>query len=236
MSTRIAEGLMAFFLVLLSATVMWKSSELNIGWVEGRGPGSGVWPFWLAALMGLASLVALVRFFLQMTPESRNLTDYIDRDTVALVMITAFGLLALIISIHVVGVYFSFMIFLLLYLKLIGQHSWTETMTTVLAVPVIIYLLFEVALTTYLPKGWPFFEELFLAVDNVRYDIQYSANSGLISGLLALNTLGAIGVGLWARRLGINPLLAALGSIVVTPILGGVGVFLMGKKRAEKAA
>ncbi|MEM9783256.1 MAG: tripartite tricarboxylate transporter TctB family protein [Pseudomonadota bacterium] len=235
MSTRTAEGLMAFFLILLSGGVMLKSAELNIGWVEGRGPGSGFWPFWLSFLMGLAALAALVRWFLRQTPESRSVLPYIDLETVVLVMITAFGLLALIVAIHLIGVYFAFMIFLLLYLKLIGRHSWTETMTAVLSVPLVIYLLFEVALTTYLPKGLPFFEELFLAVDNVRYDIQYSQNSGLISGLLALNLLGAIAVGLWARGKGVNPLVAALGSLVVTPVLGAVGVFVFGKRATHAA-
>ena len=33
-----------------------------------------------------------------------------------------------------------------------------------------VYLLFEVALTKYLPKGWPIFEEGFLWLDNFRWE------------------------------------------------------------------
>ena len=43
----------------------------------------------------------------------------------------------------------------------------------VLGAPIFIYLLFEVALTKYLPKGLPFFEELFLYVDDIRYSLFY---------------------------------------------------------------
>jgi putative tricarboxylic transport membrane protein len=27
---------------------MWKSTELPIGFISGRGPGGGAWPFWLS--------------------------------------------------------------------------------------------------------------------------------------------------------------------------------------------
>lgn len=232
MSTRTAEGLMAVLLILLSVSVMVKSAELNVGWVPGRGPGSGFWPFWLAALMGLAATAALVRWYLGKTPESQSDEPYIDPDTIGLVMITAGSLTVMIGLIHVVGTYFSFMAFLLFYLKVIGRHSWTESITGMLAAPVVIYLLFEVALTKYLPKGLPFFEDLFLVVDGIRYDIQYGPNAGLIGGLLAINVIGGIAVGVWASRRGINGLVTALGSMVVTPVLGAVAVHYLSRRPA----
>jgi len=57
MSVRTAELLMAILLALGSIGLMVKSSELSIGWIEGRGPGSGVWPFWLAVFMGVAAML-----------------------------------------------------------------------------------------------------------------------------------------------------------------------------------
>jgi putative tricarboxylic transport membrane protein len=48
MSTRTAELLMGFGMLLFSLCMMWSiyNDGLNIGWLDGRGPGSGVWPFW----------------------------------------------------------------------------------------------------------------------------------------------------------------------------------------------
>ena len=64
MSTRTAELLMGFCTLALSLGLMWNvySDGLNIGWVEGRGPGAGVWPFWLALGMAGASVWTLVRW------------------------------------------------------------------------------------------------------------------------------------------------------------------------------
>ena len=42
-----------------------------------------------------------------------------------------------------------------------------------ISTPIFVYVLFEVALTKYLPKGWPIFEEGFLFIDNIRYELLY---------------------------------------------------------------
>ena len=51
MTTRSAELLMAIVMGLFSIGLMWKSTELEIGWIPDRGPGGGAWPFWLSAAM-----------------------------------------------------------------------------------------------------------------------------------------------------------------------------------------
>ena len=43
MTVRTAELGMAILLGLLSLGLMWKSTELDIGWVPGEGPGGGAW-------------------------------------------------------------------------------------------------------------------------------------------------------------------------------------------------
>ena len=64
MSTRTAELLMGIGLLIFSLG-MWSiyADGLNIGWVDGRGPGAGVWPFWLSLGMALASVWTLARWF-----------------------------------------------------------------------------------------------------------------------------------------------------------------------------
>ena len=71
MSTRNAELLMAIGMLVFSLGMMWNihSDGLVIGWVPERGPGSGVWPFWLSLGMALCSVWTLVRWFRGITPE-----------------------------------------------------------------------------------------------------------------------------------------------------------------------
>jgi hypothetical protein len=215
-----AELAMGVVSLIISVAIMLKSAELNIGWVPGRGPGSGAWPFWLAAGMGLASLATILRWFLRATPESRSREPYIDSDVVGLVGITALSVLGLILMMQYIGTYFAIIIFLAFYLGVIGRHSWKAIFAFCLATTVFIYLLFEVALTKYLPKGLPFFEELFLYVDDIRYDIQYSGHAWSISAAIAVWAGLSVAVGLWAERTGRNGVLAFLLSLIASPVVG----------------
>lgn len=173
MSVRMAELIMGVFMLLASFGLMYTvvAEGLTIGWIEGRGPGAGMWPFWLSLGMALASVWTLIRWFRGITPESRNTDPYIDPDTIFLVGVTTFAILALLLLTSVIGMYFSIMLFLLFYLKFIGRHTWGLTVGVMLAVPIAIYLLFEVALTKYLPRGLPFFENIFFVIDDFRYSL-----------------------------------------------------------------
>lgn len=153
MTVRTAELLMAIVTVVISIALMIKSADNNIGWVQGRGPGAGAWPFWLSGLLLLASLTTLVRWFLRATPESRSTEPYIDPEAMQLVGITAAGLVVLLLAIHGIGMYLALMLFMLFYLKVMGGHTWTLTISMVIGTPVFIFMLFEYALTIPLPKG-----------------------------------------------------------------------------------
>ena len=171
MTTRTAELLMGFATLFLSLGLMWNvySDGLNIGWVEGRGPGAGMWPFWLSLGMAGAALATIVRWFQGKTPESRSLEPYIARETIFLVTVSALSILLLLILMNIIGTYLSLMLFMLFYVRFLGKHTWGMTMAFVFGAPIFVYLLFEVALTKYLPKGWPIFEEGFLWLDNFRW-------------------------------------------------------------------
>jgi len=172
MTVRTAELLMGIATLLVSLGLMWNvySDGLRIGWVEGRGPGAGMWPFWLSLGMALASLATIVRWFQGKTPESRSLEPYIASETMFLVVVSAVSILVLLIMMTYIGTYLSLMVFMLFYVRFLGKHSWGMTTAFVLGTPIFVYLLFEVALTKYLPKGLPIFEEGFLWIDNFRWE------------------------------------------------------------------
>ncbi len=153
MTVRTAELLMAIATIAISIGLMVKSADNNIGWVQGRGPGAGAWPFWLSAILLASSIATLVRWFMRATPESRNLEPYIDREALYLVGITAAALVILLLATHVIGLYLALMAFLFFYVKIVGGHTWTVTGGVVIGMPVFIFGLFEWALTIPLPKG-----------------------------------------------------------------------------------
>ena len=168
MTVRQAELAMAIFMALCSIGLMLKSAELKIGWIDGRGPGSGAWPFWLSTGMLLCCVWTMVRWFRGTTPESRNLNPYMTRDTVLIVGTSAGAILFLLVATHFIGLYAALFLFLLIYLKFIGRHGWPLTLVLTIAIPVFIFCLFEWALKIPLPKSIT--EPMFYPI----YDLMYS--------------------------------------------------------------
>lgn len=199
MTVRTAEIVFAVLLALCSIGLMIKSAELNIGWIEGRGPGSGAWPFWLSTGMLICCIWTIVRWFKKITPESVSEEPYISAETAAVVGVSAFSILALLVMTQWAGIYIALPVFLFFYLKFVGSHSWALTLTLVVCVPVFIFCLFEWALKIPLPKA--FTEESFYPV----YDLIYAQSAGErfgamkapVVGLPTLGVLIAIGYWLW---------------------------------------
>lgn len=175
MTVRTAELLMAIATLVGALGLMLRiyTDGLVIGWIDGRGPGSGMWPFWLSLGMVFAAMATLVRWFQGATPESRSREPYIASETIFLVVVSAASLLAFLILINIIGTYLALMVFMFFYVKILGKHSWPMTIAMVLGTPIFCYLLFEVALTKYLPKGLPIFEEGFLMIDDLRWKYFY---------------------------------------------------------------
>lgn len=172
MSTRIAELIVAVGLLLLSLALMWNvlAGDLIIGWIKGRGPGAGMWPFWLSVGMALASVWTIVRWVRGTTPESRNEEPYIDPEHFWLVAVSFASLTVMVAAVYIVGTYLAIALFMLFYLKAVGRHRWGITILMSIGTPLFIYFLFEWQLTKYLPKGLTPFEDGFLFLDNYRYD------------------------------------------------------------------
>lgn len=170
MSVRAAELLMAIGLALLSIGFMVKSTDgLSIWWVPGRGPGSGVWPFWLSLLMLLSCLTIVVRWIRGVTPQSRSSEPFMDRHTVQVIGVTVAALFLLILGMYFIGIYFSLIFFLFFYLRIVGRHSWTLTIVMMLATPVFVFFLFEYALTIPLPKGEWIPDQVYIPIYRIIY-------------------------------------------------------------------
>lgn len=167
MTVRTAEFLMAMVMAVFSGYLMWKSSELPIGWIPDEGPGGGFWPFWLSALMLISCLGILSNWFRRTTVIARSEEPYFSPRVFSNVGVVA---LALIITVALfngagipgfkgIGIYGALPLFLFFYLKILGRHSWALTVACMIIIPVVTFLFFEIALKITLPKGIT--EELF---------------------------------------------------------------------------
>ena len=162
---RIAELVMAGVMAVFSLYLMWKSAELPIGWIPGKGPGGGAFPFWLSAGMLLCCVAIVIRWALRLSPPSQSAETFLDQGSFRMFLLVAGSLTVMIGLIHIIGVYGAIPLYLVFYLRVLGRHSWLTTGGMALAIPVVSFFFFEIALRKTLPKG--FTEPLFYPL----YDI-----------------------------------------------------------------
>ena len=117
---RRAELVMALVMAAFSIYIMWKSTELPVGWIDGEGPGGGAFPFWLGAGMLVCCIWIVVRWARRVSPPSRSEDPYMDRRAAKLFAIGAGSLVVMIGLIHVVGVYVMVPLYLIFYIFLDG--------------------------------------------------------------------------------------------------------------------
>ena len=153
MTVRTAELLMAIMMGVFSIYLMYKSTELPIGWVEDEGPGGGTWPFWLAAIMLISCGGILYNWFRKKGPVAASTRVYIEKHVLGDVLAVAGSLIVTVALFSYIGIYGALPIFLIFYLRFLGKHSWLLTITLAVVIPVVIFYFFEITLKIILPKG-----------------------------------------------------------------------------------
>ncbi len=171
---RRAEIITAGVLALFSLYVMWKAGQpawegvarwSNITYVSGEGPGSGFWPFWLAAVMLGCTVWIAVNWWRRASPLSRSGERFLDDHGIGMLIKVGGGVLALIGLNHIVGMYGAMALFLFYYLYFLGRHRIGLSLAIALGAPVATFFFFDVAMRIVLPKGY--LEPLFIPL----YDI-----------------------------------------------------------------
>lgn len=173
---RKAELVTAIILGILSIYMMWKSGEppswdpsiprfANIGLIEGEGPGSGFWPFWLSAIMLLSCIWIGVNWFRKLSPPSVSKEPFLDSYGKKMLLMVGGGLIVFLGLIPILGFYGAIPLFLIYYMVFLGRHSWLLAIAVASAVPVVSFFFFDILIRTVLPKGY--LEPLFIPL----YDI-----------------------------------------------------------------
>lgn len=166
---RRAEMIMAVVLGLFSIYLMVKSTELNVGYTEGEGPGGGAWPFWLAGIMLVCTVMVFVNAMRGKTVPSQSNEPMLDRYGKKMLLMVGGGIFGFIALIDVISMYGAMCVFLLYYLGFLGRHSWRLTLSMAVIVPIVFFFFFEGLMRITMPKGLPFLEPVF----NVLYDLIY---------------------------------------------------------------
>ena len=158
---------MALAMAAFSIYLMVKSAELPIGWIPDEGPGGGAFPFWLSSGMLVCCIWIIVRWLKGMSPLSRSTKPYWSAEALRLVLICSGSLCAMIVLVHFIGVYGAIPLFMIFYMRVLGNHPWRLVLAIAVSTSIVTFLFFEFALTITLPKGYA--EPLFYPIYELLY-------------------------------------------------------------------
>ena len=166
---RRAEITTAGVLALLSLYMMWKSTELQIGYIRGQGPGGGAWPFWLSAIMLLCTVLIAFNWWRRKSPPARSDDPFVDNYGFKNLVFVGGGLIAFLLLISIVGMHLAIGLFLLYYVGYLGRHSILVTASLAIGVPIVFFLFFDGIMRIPMPTGMSFTDPLY----DVLYGIIY---------------------------------------------------------------
>ncbi|MDP5333940.1 MAG: tripartite tricarboxylate transporter TctB family protein [Paracoccaceae bacterium] len=156
-------------LALFSLYLMWKSTELPIGYIRGQGPGGGFWPFWLALGMLLSCLASAWNWWRGLSPASRSDEPLMDAFGWRTLLYVGGSVVVFVALISIVSMYGAVAAFLFYYLRFLGRHSWFLTLTISILLPIGLFFFFEAVMLISMPQGMSFTQPFF----DLMYDIIY---------------------------------------------------------------
>jgi putative tricarboxylic transport membrane protein len=150
---RVADVTTAALLMLLSAIVIYDALRLGVGW-GGEGPQSGFFPFWLAALLAMISIILFVQAL-----RRRSSEPFVTRDRLVPVLKVLVPLIGFIVLTDPpgpwtgLGLYVAAGLYLAFYMRWVGRHDWRTIVALATAIPVISFVIFETWFLVPMPKG-----------------------------------------------------------------------------------
>lgn len=166
---RRGEFVTAGVLAALSLYLMWKSAELEIGYIRGEGPGGGAWPFWLSAIMLVCTAAIALNAGRRTSPPSRSSDPVLDAEGRRMLVQVFGGIVGFVALVDIISMYGAMMAFLFYYLWFLGRHRLSVSLSISILTPVVFFFFFEALMRVTLPKGMRFTEPFFNMLNTLIY-------------------------------------------------------------------
>jgi putative tricarboxylic transport membrane protein len=139
----------AFLLMVLAVGVITDSLRVGIGWAE-DGPRSGYFPFYIGVLLLIASGTTFVSTLLR-----RKAAEgvFATRAALRLVVSVLIPMVIYVAAISFLGIYLASALLIGYFMRRHGGFGWLASVAISIAVPVVIFLVFERWFLVPLAKG-----------------------------------------------------------------------------------
>ncbi|HAB37551.1 MAG TPA: hypothetical protein DCE52_06065, partial [Rhodobacteraceae bacterium] len=113
---RRGEFITAGVLAALSIYMMWKSTELEIGYRSDEGPGGGAWPFWLSGIMLICTGMIAYNAVRRKSPPSQSTEPVLDTEGRKMLIQVFGGIFVFVALVGIISMYGAMLLFLFYYL------------------------------------------------------------------------------------------------------------------------
>jgi hypothetical protein len=150
-SNRTMDIVFALLFLGASAVVIADSTRLGFRWIDNQGSASGYFPFYIAVIMAIASIVNLVSAVLGRTAGGDD--TFVGRSALGRVLAVFVPAIVYVALVQYLGIYVASAIFIFFFMITIGREPFVRSLAVGIAVPLALFFMFEVWFLVPLPKG-----------------------------------------------------------------------------------
>lgn len=141
----------ALALMAVATVVMVSSYRLGAGWAPYIGPDSGYFPFYVALIMFLSAGVTLLQHLFSRRADKGG--SFVGRhELIRMFQVLIPTAIFSVLTIYI-GIYISTVLFIGFFMMWMGKYPIHKTVPVALAIPVLLFIVFEIWFLIPLPKG-----------------------------------------------------------------------------------
>lgn len=147
--SRTVEIVVSLLLLALALTLGYDNWRTGIGW-DSTGPQSGYFPFYLAVILGGASLFGLVK-----AAASRDLAlkSFVTQAQFRRVLAVFAPTLVFCVVTQFLGIYVASFLLISGFMRFVGKIAWWKSLATALVFSGIMFATFDLIFDVIMPKG-----------------------------------------------------------------------------------
>lgn len=147
-ATYIVEAVVAACVLIMGIVVVQGSRSLGSGWTS-DGPGSGYFPFYI----GLILCISGAGILYQALGKNKNTDVFVDQEQIKRVLSVFLPALVYVLAVQFVGLYVASVVYIALFMIILGKFSPIKSVITSLVVIVLFFFMFEIWFKVPLFKG-----------------------------------------------------------------------------------
>ena len=148
-STRAVDIAVSLVLAAFAALMAYDNWKSGAGWAA-DGPKAGYFPFYLALLLGAASLFGLVKALASRAGADK---PFVNRDQLRRVMQVLAPTFLFCLFTQWLGIYVASFLLIAGFMRFVGRIAWWKSMLTSLVFAAAMFVTFDLAFDVIMPKG-----------------------------------------------------------------------------------